>query len=53
MEWTPDPQFFNHAEIDINKVKELFKVLTCLCPGLTINLTHNEKEKIEYKNKNG
>lgn len=53
MEWTPDPQFFNHAEIDINKVKELFKVLTCLCPGLTINLTHNEKEKIEYKSKNG
>lgn len=53
VEWTPDPQFFNHAEIDINKVKELFKVLTCLCPGLTINLTHNEKEKIEYKSKNG
>ena len=53
VKWTPDPQFFNHAEIDINKVKELFKVLTCLCPGLTINLTHNEKEKIEYKSKNG
>ena len=53
VEWIPDPQFFNHAEIDINKVKELFKVLTCLCPGLTINLTHNEKEKIEYKSKNG
>ena len=53
VEWTPDPQFFNHAEIDTNKVKELFKVLTCLCPGLTINLTHNEKEKIEYKSKNG
>ena len=53
VEWTPDPQFFNHSEIDINKVKELFKVLTCLCPGLTINLTHNEKEKIEYKSKNG
>ena len=53
VEWTPDPQFFNHAEIDISKVKELFKVLTCLCPGLTINLTHNEKEKIEYKSKNG
>ena len=53
VEWTPDPQFFNHAEIDINKVKELFKVLTCLCTGLTIKLTHNEKEKIEYKSKNG
>ena len=53
VKWTPDPQFFNHAAIDINKVKELFKVLTCLCPGLTINLTHNEKEKIEYKSKNG
>jgi len=53
VEWQPDPQFFNHAEIDTNKVKELFKVLTCLCPGLTINLTHNGKDKIEYKSVNG
>lgn len=53
VEWQPDPQFFNHAEIDTNKVKELFKVLTCLCHGLTINLTHNGKDKIEYKSVNG
>lgn len=53
VEWQPDPQFFNHAEIDVNKVKELFKVLVCLCPGLTINLTHDGKDKIEYKSNNG
>lgn len=53
VEWKPDKQFFNHVEIDINKVKELFKVLTCLCSGLTINLTHNGEDKIEYQSKYG
>lgn len=53
VEWTPDPQFFNSPAIDINKIKELFKVLTCLCKGLTINLTHNNKDKIIYYSKTG
>lgn len=53
VEWTPDPQFFNHAQIDVERLKKLFHVLTCLCPGLTINLTHNSKDKISYFSKNG
>lgn len=53
VEWTPDRQFFNHAEIEVNRIKELFKVLTCLCPGLIINFYHNGSEKIEFSSKNG
>ena len=53
VEWTPDPQFFAHPQIDFKRVQDLFHVLTCLCPGLTINLTHNGKDKIEYVSKNG
>lgn len=53
VEWTPDPQFFTHPQIDIKRVQDLFHVLTCLCPGLIINLTHNGKDKIEYVSKNG
>lgn len=51
--WTPDPQFFTHAQIDADKIKKLFHTLTCLCPGLTIELTHNGKDKITYASKNG
>lgn len=51
--WKPDKQFFNHAEIDEKRIKELFHVLVCLCPGLTINLTHNGKDAIKYVSKNG
>lgn len=53
VEWTPDPQFFAHPQIDVKRVQDLFHVLTCLCPGLTINLTHNGKDKIKYISKNG
>ena len=53
VEWTPDPQFFAHPQIDVKRIQDLFHVLTCLCPGLTINLTHNGKDKIEYISKNG
>lgn len=53
VEWTPDPQFFAHPQIDVKRIQDLFHVLTCLCPGLTINLTHNGKDKIEYVSKNG
>ena len=53
VEWTPDPRFFNHPQIDVDRIKKLFHVLTCLCKGLTINLTHNGKDKIVYQSKNG
>ena len=53
VEWTPDPRFFNHPQIDVDRIKKLFHILTCLCKGLTINLTHDGKDKIVYQSKNG
>ena len=53
VEWLPDPQFFNHAQIDIERIHKLFHVLVCLCKGLTINLTHNGKDLIVYKSEKG
>lgn len=52
VEWQPSEEFFTHTEVEINKVKDLFKTITCLCPGLTINLNNNG-EKISYYSKNG
>ena len=53
VEWKPDAQFFTNKGIEEERIKKLFKVLVCLCPGLTINLTHNNKDLIEYKSKYG
>lgn len=50
--WQPSSEFFTHTEVEINKVKELFKTITCLCPGLTINLK-NGKDKITFYSENG
>ena len=49
--WQPSEEFFTHTEVEINKIKSLFKTITCLCPGLTINLDYNgTKEKYESTN---
>ena len=53
VEWLPDPQFFTHPQIDIDRIHKLFHVLVCLCKGLTINLTHNGKDLIVYKSEKG
>lgn len=50
--WKPDSQFFTHTEVEIDKVKKLFKTIACLCPGLTINLDNNG-EKITYFSEKG
>jgi DNA gyrase subunit B len=46
VEWQPSEEFFTHPEVDINKVKEMFHILSCLCVGLTIKLTIDGKEEI-------
>lgn len=51
--WTPSEEFFTHTEVEINKVKDLFKTLVALCPGLTINLYIGDKPVIKYYSKNG
>ena len=53
VEWKPSSEFFTHTQIDIERVKKLFHTLTCLCKGLTINLTHNGKDLIKYYSTNG
>ena len=42
VEWLPSEEFFTSNEVEISKIKELFKVLVCLCPGLTIDLQTDE-----------
>jgi len=44
--WQPSEEFFTHTEVEINKVRDLFKTISCLCPGLTINLNYNEKQEV-------
>ena len=44
--WQPSEEFFIHTEVELNKVKDLFKTIVCLCPGLTINLNNNGKIEI-------
>ena len=52
--WQPDSQFFTHSEVEIEKVKNLFKTISCLCRGLHILLTMADtNETINYCSNNG
>ena len=50
--WMPSEEFFTSPEVELPRIKELFKVLACLCPGLTINLK-TPKEDLTFVSKNG
>ena len=50
--WWPSEQFFTHTEVEIDKVKDLFNVITCLCPGLHINCNIDGKE-FDYYSEHG
>ena len=50
--WQPSEEFFTHTEVEINKIKTLFKTISCLCPGLVINLDYNGTKET-YSSKNG
>ena len=50
--WQPSEEFFTHTEVEIEKVRDLFKTISCLCPGLTIELTYNGKTE-KYYSENG
>ena len=52
VEWQPSEEFFTHTEVNIGEVKSLFKTISCLCPGLTIELDDNG-EKTTYFSTNG
>lgn len=42
VQWQPSEEFFTHTEVNLNTIKQLFKVLVCLCPGLKILLNSEE-----------
>ena len=46
--WKPSEEFFTNTIVEIEKVKTLFKTISCLCPGLTINLNNNGKKETFY-----
>ena len=50
--WLPSEEFFKNTEVEIKKIKDLFNTVSCLCPGLTINLNDNG-EKTTYFSETG
>lgn len=53
VEWQPSEEFFTHTEVEIEKVKKLFKTITALCSGLTIFLGVIGDKNYIYTAKNG
>ena len=51
VEWEPSEEFFTHPEVDINEVKNLFQTISCLCPGLTIELNYNGENNTYFSEK--
>ena len=49
--WKASKEFFTHPEVEVNKIKTLFKTISCLCPGLTINLDNNGEKTTYYSSK--
>lgn len=52
VKWQPSEEFFKHTEVEISKIRNLFKTISCLCPGLVINLNYNDKKEV-FSSKNG
>lgn len=52
VQWQPSEEFFTNTIVEINKIKDLFKTITCLCLGLTIELDDNGN-KIVYNSSKG
>ena len=46
--WLPSEDYFTHPEVEISKIHSLFETITCLCPGLTINLDDNGKKTVYH-----
>ena len=48
VKWTPSEQFFTHTSVEEGKIKSLLNTISCLCPGLTINLVLNGNKTTYY-----
>lgn len=53
VQWQPNEEFFTHPEVDMSVITNLFKVIACLCPGLTIELNREGQPQIVFASKNG
>jgi topoisomerase-4 subunit B len=53
VQWQPSEEFFTHPEVDMPVIINLFKVIACLCPGLTIELNRERQPQIIFASKNG
>lgn len=56
VKWQPSEEFFKNTIVDINVIKTLFKTVSCLCPGLIINLieiTDLGQKQTVYQSKYG
>lgn len=53
VQWQPSEEFFTHPEVDMPVIINLFKVIACLCPGLTIELNREAQPQIIFASKNG
>ena len=51
--WEPSEEFFTHPEVNVDELKNLFKTISCLCPGLVIKFNINDAENIIYHSNNG
>lgn len=48
VEWLPSEEFFTHIEIDASAFEKLCNVISCLCPGLTIEFDNKGTKKTFY-----
>lgn len=53
VQWQPNEEFFTHPEVDMSIITNLFKVIACLCPGLTIELNREGQPQVIFASKNG
>ena len=53
VQWQPSEEFFTNVEVDLSAIIKLFKVLACLCPGLTIIFNQEEKDTLRFVSKAG
>lgn len=53
VQWQPSEEFFTHPEVDMPVIINLFKVIACLCPGLTIELNREGQPQVIFASKNG
>ena len=49
--WQPSEEFFTNTEVEISKIKSLFKTIACLCPGLEIELNDNGNKTTYHSTK--